>query len=233
MLGEEYGIFATGGKSVNGTSFVSLSGLGCSAVRNWTEVYYLLKDLHAKITRIDLAHDDFLGKHSVLEAKAWWEAGLFNPKHGRPPKGRILDDLGSDQGKTFYLGSRESGKLLRVYEKGKQLGDPTSPWVRWECELHNVDRVIAHEVVISPGTHLAGAYPCLVWIYPRQSRIETTRKTVEIGLGVLIKNCQISYGKLFWFLRGIGHSDTEIVDMLEREGIPGRIDVPVLAEETS
>jgi phage replication initiation protein len=226
-LGDDYGIFATGGNSVGGTSFVTLPGQGCMAVKNWTAVYYLLIDLKAKITRIDLAHDDFLGQHDVLLAKAWWEEGRFNPKHGRPAEGKFVDDMESGKGKTFYVGNRKSGKLLRVYEKGKQLGDPYSPWVRWECELHNVDRVIRPEVLISPGTHLAGSYPCMGWIYPRQSRIETTRKMAEISVDVMVESCKRSYGKLLWFLRGIGWSDTEIIDKLAREGFPKRLDMPV------
>lgn len=43
------------------------------------------------------------------------------------------------RGRTFYVGRRENGKLLRVYEKGKQLGAENSPWVRIELELHNKD----------------------------------------------------------------------------------------------
>jgi DNA relaxase NicK len=48
------------------------------------------------------------------------------------------------------VGKRKNGKLLRVYEKGKQLGDESSPWVRWELELHNRDRVIPWEVLLEP-----------------------------------------------------------------------------------
>ncbi len=233
ILGDDYGIFATGGNSVAGTSFVSLSGAGCNAVKSWTNTYHLLKTLKAKITRIDLAHDDFLGLHSVLEAKSWWEEGRFNAKHGRPPNGRLIDDLGSNLGKTFYLGNRKSGKLLRVYEKGKQLGQPLSPWVRWEVELHNIDRNLKLEIVISPGTHLAGAYPCLDWIYLRQSRIETTRETLTIGLDVLLTHCRLSYGKLIWTLReGLGWTDEQIIMALAVEGMPRRLNVvPVIGEE--
>lgn len=232
VLGDDYGIFATGGNSVAGTSFVSLSGTGCSAVKSWTNTYYLLQTLNAKITRIDLAHDDFLGRHGVLEAKSWWEDGRFNAKHGRPPLGRLIDDLGSNLGKTFYLGNRKSGKLLRVYEKGKQLGKALSPWVRWEVELHNIDRNLKLEIVISPGTHLAGAYPCLAWIYQRQSRIETTRETLAISLDVLLKHCSRSYGKLIWTLReGLGWTDEQIVKALAVEGMPRRLNaVPVIGE---
>lgn len=97
---------------------------------------------HAKIKRIDLAHDDFSGQHiSVAKALDWFHAGGFTVG-GRPPAPRYIDDLGTGSGKTLYLGSRENGKMIRVYEKGRQLGDPLSPWVRAEVEIHSTDRVV-------------------------------------------------------------------------------------------
>ncbi len=184
--------------------------------------------LKAKITRIDLAHDNFDGSRGVLLAKTAWETGAFNSLHGRPPQARLIDDLGSNKGKTLYLGSRSSGKILRVYEKGKQLGNPSEPWVRWEVELHNTDRVLKPEIVISPGTHLAGAYPYLDWIYPRQSRIETGRKTLDIGQDVLLEHCSRSYGKFIFTLRHLfGWTDEQIVEGIIREGIPKRLDLPI------
>ena len=56
-----------------------------------------------------------------------------------------------------YLRKTENGKLMRIYEKGKQLGDATSPWVRWELELHNKSRVIPFDVLTAPGQYVAGA----------------------------------------------------------------------------
>ena len=53
---------------------------------------------------------------------------------------------------------------MRVYEKGKQLGDTSSPWVRWELELHNRDRIIPWDVLLEPGKYLAAAYPCMDWV---------------------------------------------------------------------
>ncbi|UWT36668.1 replication initiation factor domain-containing protein [Neisseria gonorrhoeae] len=38
-------------------------------------------------------------------------------------------------GKTYGIGSRESSKYVRIYEKGKQLGDKTSTWTRFEIEF--------------------------------------------------------------------------------------------------
>jgi len=39
------------------------------------------------------------------------------------------------KGRTLYLGSRKSEKFLRCYQKGRQLGDPESTWVRVELQV--------------------------------------------------------------------------------------------------
>lgn len=62
-LVNEYGIIATGGQSQGNTCLVSLNGKGCCSVKNWQAVYDLIKQLNAKITRVDLAHDDFQGEY--------------------------------------------------------------------------------------------------------------------------------------------------------------------------
>ena len=62
--------------------------------------------------------------------------GLFTCHHVKP-KGECLgsdweedDEAKMTKGKTYGIGSRESSKYVRVYEKGKQLGDKTSTWTR-------------------------------------------------------------------------------------------------------
>jgi phage replication initiation protein len=89
-------------------------------------------------------------------------------------------------GLSFYVGSRTSGKLLRVYEKGKQLGGAASElfpdWVRSELELHNEGRVIPLGILINPGPYLAGAYPALAWVDDEQSRIATKQKRSSSSL---------------------------------------------------
>jgi hypothetical protein len=84
---------------------------------------------------VDIAADDHdaacVDLPGAIQA---WRDGLFTLS-GRPPKGRLIDDFEGGSGRTFYVGTREGGKLCRVYEKGKQLGDPQSKW-RAEVELH-------------------------------------------------------------------------------------------------
>jgi len=228
-LGQGFGVFAAGGDSVGGTCLFSLSGVGCHAVKDWAAVYRLLLKLKAKITRVDLAHDDFKGLRDVKLAITWYMGGKFNSERGRPPKAQLIDDFGLGTGKTLYVGSRESGKLLRVYEKGKQLGDPSHPWVRWELELHSKDRIIPVEVLVSPGAYLATSYPCMAWVSDEQSRIAVLTTTAEISLDLLLTHCRSSYGKLIWTLwKVLEFSPEEIVSKLARPGVPPRLNLPVV-----
>lgn len=228
-IGRGFGIFASGGETVGGTSFFSLSGEGCHAVKDWQAVYGLLQELNARITRVDLAHDDFQGIRDIKLAVAWYVAGEFNSQRGRPPKAEYIDDFNSGSGKTLYVGSRESGKLLRVYEKGKQLGAPLHPWVRWELELHNKDRIVPLEVLITPGAYLATSYPCMAWVSDSQSRIQTIATTSRINLDSLLRHCRGSYGKLIWTLwQVLEIPPEEILAKLARPGIPPRLDMPVV-----
>ena len=203
-LGEGFGLLATGGKTQGNTCLVSLTGSGCVPVKNWQAVHDLLVLLNARITRVDLAHDDFQGVYNITAALEMWKLGEFT-NCGRPPNALFMDDFDSGKGKTLYIGNRDNGKLLRVYEKGKQLGDTLNPWVRWELELHNKDRTIPLDVLLRPSDYLAGAYPCLAWISESQDRIVTSRKQLKISFEHLKKYCRQSYGKLIYVMHeGLG-----------------------------
>lgn len=228
-LGNSFGIFATGGNSVGGTCFFSISSDGCTATKDWVAVHDLLVELSANITRLDLAHDDYEGTYNIQTALSFYHAGEFNNTHGRPPKPKLIDDFDTGAGKTFYLGNRKNGKLLRVYEKGKQLGDPLSNWVRWELELHNSNYTIPICAVIYPGYYLAGSYPCLNWISEEQLHFESTKQSQFIAFNVLKKSCRDSYGKLIWTMKNVlGYSNEEIIKELSKEGVPTRLLAPVV-----
>lgn len=219
---------AVGGQ--RNTGFLSLPGEGCALVQDWDALARFLRDdLGARITRADAAHDDLLGTHSVDEAAAAYLDGSFKvggrqPKHDT--KGDWLNPQGN--GRTLYVGSRESGKLYRGYEKGKQLGDRSSPWVRHEVELHNEGRVIPWEIVWNPGKYLAGAYPYLSWVSEESTRIQTIQKTATTDTNVLKDHCKRTYGKLVNRLIEAGCTDEEIVRDLRRAGTPKRLIVPTL-----
>lgn len=187
--GVNAGIIAWGGKNLG--CYVSFMGLGCDAL-DMARLYQEIKNIpEIKITRIDLAHDDYAGTRSINVARKYAKKGGFNCG-GRPASymyiesghlnQKIRKDLKKefrfipDKGRSLYVGSRESGKLLRVYEKGIQMGDPKDKWVRWELELHSSQRVIPLDTMIKPSEYLAGAYPALAFLNEEQSVIKTIVK---------------------------------------------------------
>lgn len=229
-LGDNFGRMATGGTSQRGTTLVSINGDGCMATKDWPAVFDLLVALSAKITRIDLAHDDLQGVFDITAGLQMYACGEFNG-NGRPPALKSINDHGSGRGNTLYIGNRENGKVLRIYEKGKQLGDPNSPWVRWELELHNRNREIPHDVLLRPGDYLAGGYPCLAWISETQDRIRTTREKMHLSFEQLQKHCSRSYGKLLWVMsQELDMPAEQILKRLAVEGAPSRLIMPSVGQ---
>lgn len=231
QLGSSSTILAYGGQ--NDTACISIPGSACHMVPSWQNLIYLLRDKHkGKITRWDGAVDDFEGVHSVDDAVAMYKAGMFNTG-GRNPEcsqgGNWIEPNGS--GRTFYVGTRENGKMGRIYEKGMQLGEKWSPWVRWEVEMHSDNRVIPWEVLLEPGKYVAGAYPKATgWISKEMQRIRTVQKTAEISYDYSTRCASIAYGKLLNVMMEVEGSAEKVIEKLIRDGIPKRLDLPIVAK---
>jgi|GEM_PF-1417648 len=263
--GEHAGIIAWGGKNLG--CYISFMGSGCNAI-DMSRLYQEIKNIpEIKITRIDLAHDDFEGKHSVAVARKFAKKGGFNTG-GRPTSYMYVESgsLSNKQlkesfkeikefsgqqtkstakktygfmptkGRTLYIGSRESGKLLRVYEKGKQLGYSKDKWVRWELELHSSQREIPLDTLIKPSEYLAGAYPCLSFLNSEQEIIKTIVKTATMTIDRIIENQVISTRKAINMMRNLcSMTDTEIVEKFlkdlpnpfAREAFPKRLKISI------
>jgi len=217
--------FAVGGQA--NTALLSVPGDGCALVADWSAFCELLRDgLGARITRWDGAVDDYEGRHSVDEAVQLYLAGAFGAGGRKPScdqKGNWIAPDGS--GRTFYVGKRQNGKLLRVYEKGKQLGAKDSPWTRWEVELHNVDRIIPWDVIPNPAAYIAGAYPPLAWVTGLGSRIPTLKRADTISYERIIFYARIAYGPLVdTMLEREGNAE-RVVERLWRGGTPKRLEI--------
>lgn len=217
------GLFAHGGESQRGTLHTSLNGQGCARITDWSLVMDWLVTVGAHITRVDCAHDDHEGRILTIErAIAWYREGGFNI-NGRPAKARHIDDMGSGQGQTFYVGNRANGKLVRFYEKGKKEGDPVSPWMRAEVEFRNKDRLIPPDILLDPGRYLAGAYPCLRYLNGTQSRIQTIRKAGISNYKQMVKYLRNSAGKGLNAMC-LKEGDAEsVLALVRRDGVPKRL----------
>ena len=219
-----YGVLAYGGDAQRGTVFVSISGEGCRRIADFGRVRSWAEPLGARITRVDIAADDHdavcLDLPGAIQA---WRDGLFTLA-GRPPKGRFIDDFEGGSGRTFYVGSREGGKVCRVYEKGKQLGDPKSSWVRAEVEIHAKDRVIPWDAVTEPARYLAGSYPYFQPLSLEPERIKTIERGTEISIGAVAGWMRLAAGKsVNVLLQHFEGDHAALVNAVRREGVPKRL----------
>jgi len=213
----------------NGTCLLSLTGSGCSGV-NMVQLRRFLEKLPSvKITRVDLAHDDLDGAMSVDYFKAQYHADEFHIK-GTAPAARFIDDLGCDTGRTLYVGNKTNGKEACIYEKGKQMGDKLSKWLRVEGRLTNVDRVIPFDTLTSPEMYLAGLYPPFRFLCVFHERVETIRKHAKMAMEQMVGFASVAYGKLVNVMLEIGNTPDEIVKALRVDGCPKRLHIPFAPE---
>jgi phage replication initiation protein len=219
--------FCYGGQ--RSTALLMLPGQACRTIPDWSALVELLRDKYeARITRWDGAVDDFYGVHSVDWAVEQYLAGNFTNGGNKPSCNQVGNWIEPDgKGRTFYVGKRKNGKMLRVYEKGMQLGGEWHPWVRWEIELHNIDRVIPWEVLLTPGQYLAGSYPMVTnWIDTAMSDIETVAKEGNISYDHLVHYAGEAYGRLVNVMLTIEGSPERLVERLWRDGKPARLRLP-------
>lgn len=227
-LGESNAILGIGGQA--GTVLVSLPGESCSLVNDWQTVVSYFRDFRkARITRWDGAVDDYEGIHTVDQCVELYKANQFNAGGNRPrcdQKGNWILPDGS--GRTFYVGQRKNGKMLRVYEKGMQLGLQWHPWVRWEVELHNTDRNVPWEVVLEPGKYFVGCYPrALHWVQSEMCRIRTIQKQQTISYEHLISCASQAYGPLLNVMMEVEQDHQAVIQKLIRPGVPKRLRHPL------
>ena len=225
------GSLAWGGEAQRGRWLLQLTGVGCQLVRDWDGLRDLLESLGAKLTRVDLALDFLAGECTVDQAVTMYEEGGFQ-LGGRPPQTTINGDwLGGENGRTFYVGSSKNGKMLRVYEKGKQLGDASSEWTRFEVQLGSRDRLLPFDVLTNRDSFFAGCYPALAeMVDAAAASIPTLQKGGETTLGHLLYHLKRCYGKLLNTCTAeVGVTDADLVQELRVIGLPRRVPLSSVA----
>jgi phage replication initiation protein len=213
-----------GGMFHGGRARLDLSGTCCGLVEDWSEfAAWCEQQPKYKLTRVDLAVDCLDGEFTVEDARDWYVGGEFNAG-GRNPRHELRGDwLDPKYGRTLTVGRRENGKMLRCYEKGRQLGEAASKWTRFEVELRNIDRDIPLDVILDPDTYFAGAYRCLQRLLDvAATRIATDKANGDISLGRLVEFARIAYGQVVTVLRG-RLTMGQVLDEISRPGIPKRL----------
>lgn len=201
--GEPCGLIAFGGERQHHTVMLQITGGGCAHVKAWATVRERLQTLRARITRVDVAHDDYEGRHTVADAIKWHAQGLFTT-NGRPPALQVVGwDDGS--GKSVYIGKNTGNQQLVVYEKGREQGardgDASVNWTRWEARFGAAYRDIPLDVLTNPVAYLVGHYPPLqYWIEAVTSRMRTSKERAASNLAHSVRWAKRQYGSLIHLL---------------------------------
>lgn len=225
---EGVGLVAFGGN--NDTVHIEMTGAGCMQVKSWESVADSLEMLDARISRLDIAVDDFEGKtYNLAWAKSAYEDGQFNQVRGARPVPRLIDDMGSGKGCTFYLGSRESGKLFRGYEKGKEQGDPASPWFRCEVEWRNRHREIPIDALREPGKYFAGSYAAFESHAAEQKVIKTVAHIAQAHIEKATEHARKQAGRVIHALLALGLKAEEVMARLHVPELPKKLAAPIRA----
>lgn len=221
----------------NNTMLVMLSGQGClMGDYGWQErLYRFLQSADgAKITRLDLAHDDYEGTYLEIDDLNERETERQFYYFGKPARVTWHGDWKygdrDNLGRTLQIGSRTSDKMFRAYEKGKQLGDKNSAWVRLEVELKAKHTLIPFEVIINPSDYFINLYPCFKELFQyeeqTQSRIEYVKRTLKIKVEKGIDIFRHQFGRWLGFFRQWYGDDEACIEALSLEfSVPKRFEL--------
>lgn len=225
------GCLAFGGESQRGRWLFQLTGSGCQFVKDWEGLADFLESLEGKLTRVDLALDFIHGEHTVEEATSIYGLGGFD-SGGRRPKSRVDGDwINEADGRTLYVGRATNGKMLRVYEKGRQLGDAESPWTRFEVQLGSRDRVLPFACLTRCDAFFAGCYPVLATMIDEASeKITTHQEAGEVTVMHLLHHFKRCYGKLLDCVLGPLEADNaRFIENVRIVGVPKRLPLSSVA----
>lgn len=231
-IGDKCGFVCIGGQ--RNTYLVMLTGRGCSmATLGWERRLYTFLTTVAtrgKITRIDLAHDDFDGTKinvdwgNMQDGLGGFQMGnrLPNIEH----KGNWKRPNG--KGRTLNIGSRESGKYLRLYEKGRAEGDPDDNWQRAEVEFKAKDRILPYDMLLAPSEYFIASYPCFLFLAEdkQPARIETMVKSAQIQASAAIQTIKRQFGKYINLFKNV-YEPEELINLISHSdpyAFPKRLD---------
>jgi hypothetical protein len=220
--GEVCGFVALGGESQRGTFCVELTGAGCAHVTAWAHTRAVVEGWAAKLSRVDCAHDDREGRHTLDDVQRWHSQGRFTTK-GRPPAIGFAG-YADGSGQTVYIGKNTGNQQLCAYEKGKQLGDPNSPWVRFEARFGSKYREIPYDILVRPWEYLTGHYPVLEWICQRSTRMETSMAKVAATMCSALRHARRQCGRVVYAVAEAFPEATDFADamakLLTRKQLP-------------
>lgn len=164
---------------------VRISGQGCRMMEedpffDWVGWFkYLREGYAARFTRLDVAIDD--EGYSVPFATVLEAVETGNCVRRGNSWQVIRSCKGGKFQQSLYLGSRESEAMLRVYEKGYELGGDV-PWLRFEAELKSKRAEAWVNVLLEHGWDVAIGCIRHMWEF-KDSTHQTVDRTRQRAAG--------------------------------------------------
>lgn len=214
----------------NDTVLLQVNGEGCPYIdfEKLQHFFYMMQQQNAKprFTRIDIACDFLEGEITMEQAVTAYKEEQFKTKV-QPSHSTMGDWLvdGSPKGRTLYVGNRKNSKMARIYEKGKQLGDTESKWVRVEIEFKNADTELHPTMLTDTDGWFTGAYPwCATLVQSEMSyKLKYTNVKVAHEVEHKIYHAKRCYGKLFNMLVEDADGDLQALTQVLAPGFPNGI----------
>jgi phage replication initiation protein len=205
---------------------LTLSGNGCAHIEAIDANYGILSSLAAppnvRLTRLDLAHDDYCGNATIQKVDRDYSRGLYDPIRGKRPKKLNQGDM--TKGRSRYIGGMKAYKQIVVYEKAKQLGITKidiANWVRTEVRFRqNTRDSIPKEAIEKRQDYFYSAFPkAMRKLIGKQTYVPVALRAAieyQANLGRTLKHARYQYGPAISAARNQLTND-ELITLLSRE----------------
>lgn len=108
------------------------------------ELMWFVRQHSGKASRVDVCVNLVGGDTTVNRLWRLWKRKKVKTRARLAKRYECLPDEGTDDG--FYVGSKESDKFMRIYNKGRQIGH-SEAWVRLELECLKMNaRALIHDL---------------------------------------------------------------------------------------
>lgn len=225
--GKESASFFYGGNK--GRACFDFRGSFC-ALADWRFfrfLYWFLRRVHGRITRLDIAADFFDGSIDVLALHDQYDLdpdSVLTCKSGNWPR---LGWIDKGQGASVYIGSKTSAREINVYEKGKQLGSECEGWVRIEVRfMHDKNSPLDLDMLLPVNwwPYIWGLGPWFAGKVPPEAHLrrEYKRRRVHGDLNARlqrqIRHVRQNYGKFLFFLSTLVGAENAIAALITNAG---------------
>lgn len=205
------------------TVLVSLTGTGVPYMGSYASVYCQLERYKVKITRIDIAFDDFLSEYFDFDFMVKLARENF---FGRVHR-HAYDDLDSGNGRSLYLGAKGIAEF-NLYEKGLQLQSMHRRWLRGEVRMWANQKFIPLDALMNLAPYFFGAFDWLYMFVPRRvvgRRPVLIREKSVATAEAMHKHIEHAVGKTVNLIYTASESEEQFVNYMKtiaREGAPSR-----------